>query len=171
MLEYTQMLENENKKLVKSVQFLNDSTIKLQSENDALSKALLTCSVKRQELQEKLRVSEPYVMSAMSDQATINTLGEQITELQAENQALRETILGEVTTADDFNSEFRHNPDDDAPDAVSDEQTTVDDETSQCNVCGVVKSGVAVVWGEIDIITACQECLDSGKPLQNNFDS
>ena len=114
MLEYTQMLENENEKLVKSVQLLNDSTIKLQSENDALQKALLTCSVKRQELQEKLRVSEPYVMSAMSDQATINTLGEQITELQAENKALRETILGEVTTADDFNSEFRHNPDDDA---------------------------------------------------------
>ena len=135
MLEYTQMLENENKKLVKSVQFLNDSTIKLQSENDALSKALLTCSVKRQELQEKLRVSEPYVMSAMSDQATINTLGEQITELQAENQALRETILGEVTTADDFNSEFRHNPDDDAPDKKYDYRLALLS-TSDCVTCG-----------------------------------
>ena len=88
MLEYTQMLENANKKLKKTVQFLNDSAIKLQAETDAIRKALLTCSVKRQ-------------------------------ELQTENKALRETILGEVTTADEFNYEFRHNPDDDAPDVPS----------------------------------------------------
>ena len=88
MAKYEEALEDANKKLEKSVQFLNDSAIKLQAETDALKKALLTCSVKRQ-------------------------------ELQTENKALRETILGEVTTADSFNSEFRHNPDDDAPDAPS----------------------------------------------------
>ena len=93
MAKYTtkceKSLENANKKLEKSVQFLNDSAIKLQAETDALKKALLTCSVKRQ-------------------------------ELQTENKALRETILGEVTTADEFNYEFRHNPDDDAPGEIYD---------------------------------------------------
>ena len=245
------ILDSENEDLAKSVQFLNDSNTKLQAENDAIRKALLTCSVKRQELQAE---NDNWRIKGIDEW---NIKRQQIAELQAENQALRETILGEVTTADDFNSEFRHNPDDDAPDVMNVEDKHIQykgaikhfrmltnkhgeqmaemlldsyvelvifprilhdnkflleelvrsghkatfncsiisansrtdiildsvvtnyrlakgclsSDPLQCDVCGNMKTDVNGIFGKIDIIMCCKECLDSGRPLLNNFDS
>jgi len=72
-----------------------------------------------------------------------------IKSIQAENAALHEQVVGEPPTADDFNMEFRHNPNDDMPHVFCDgcDKSTPNDE-------------ITLVKDSHHLIAKCNDCAN-----------